>query len=376
MDDASLLAQVDWRCQVPQLSQARAIIDNLGHFEPFPRERDRLLARLRVGMAHLLGHDNLVYLGYGAHLIPPTVSHVLSVCLIADARSRMERAEHSEGIGPEIAAARIRQADDQAMAWVGHLHGREAWSSDLYDILIPMDKQDLEGTVKLILEHARSVLLMPTNASMEAVDDFILAALIETTLADQGQPTGDLRLEVDQGHVLITTKGGAVMTSEQERDIVSQIGQVAGVNPSSVEVCVSRQPNDLANSGSMPSKIFLVDDEREFVQTLSERLQMRQISSAVVYSGQQALQLAQEDEPELMVLDLKMPGMDGVEVLRRIKRDHPAVEVIILTGHGSEQDRELCMALGAFAFLKKPVDVETLQQTMSEAYEKIKARRG
>ena len=99
----------------------------------------------------------------------------------------------------------------------------------------------------------------------------------------------------------------------------------------------------------LPSKVLLVDDEREFVQTLSERLLLREIGSAVVYDGEQALKLVSEDEPEVMVLDLKMPGIDGVEVLKRTKRDHPEVEVIILTGHGSDRDRQQCMELGAFA---------------------------
>ncbi|MBI4797607.1 MAG: response regulator, partial [Desulfarculus sp.] len=135
-----------------------------------------------------------------------------------------------------------------------------------------------------------------------------------------------------------------------------------------------RQPREEEAPAPMPPKVFLVDDEQEFVQTLSERLRLRQISSVVAHDGHQALQLARESEPDVMVLDLKMPGMDGIEVLRRIKRDHPAVEVIILTGHGSPADRERCLALGAFAFLKKPVDMETLQQTMGQAYKKIKAR--
>lgn len=77
-----------------------------------------------------------------------------------------------------------------------------------------------------------------------------------------------------------------------------------------------------------------------------------------------------------MVLDLKMPGIDGIEVLRRLKKEHPGIEVIILTGHGSEADREMCMQLGAFAYLKKPVDIDVLSQTMREAYAKIRAKAG
>ncbi len=116
--------------------------------------------------------------------------------------------------------------------------------------------------------------------------------------------------------------------------------------------------------------MLLVDDEREFVQTLSERLMMRDMGSAVVYDGESALNLVREDEPEVMILDLKMPGIDGIEVLRRVKGEHPEVEVIILTGHGSEQDRETCMDLGAFAYLHKPVDIDVLSQTLKAANEK------
>ena len=66
-----------------------------------------------------------------------------------------------------------------------------------------------------------------------------------------------------------------------------------------------------------------------------------------------------------------MPGIDGMEVLRKVKKERPHVEVIILTGHGSEKDKEFAMELGAFAYLEKPVDIELLTSTMKEAYDKI-----
>jgi DNA-binding NtrC family response regulator len=121
-----------------------------------------------------------------------------------------------------------------------------------------------------------------------------------------------------------------------------------------------------------PSKVLLVDDEREFVQTLSERLLLRDMGSAVAYDGESALRLVKEDEPEVMILDLKMPGIDGIEVLRRVKETNPEIEVIILTGHGSEADRETCMKLGAFAYLHKPVNIDLLSDTLKKANEKIK----
>jgi DNA-binding NtrC family response regulator len=123
-----------------------------------------------------------------------------------------------------------------------------------------------------------------------------------------------------------------------------------------------------------PSKVLLVDDEPDFVETLSERLQMRDVGSAVAYNGEEALSVVENDEPEVMILDLRMPGIDGIEVLRRVKENHPEIEVIILTGHGSREDEKTCMELGAFAYLQKPVDLELLTTTMNEAYEKIRER--
>jgi len=118
-----------------------------------------------------------------------------------------------------------------------------------------------------------------------------------------------------------------------------------------------------------------VDDEREFVQTLSERLIMRDMGSAVAYDGESALKLIKEDEPEVIIVDLKMPGIDGFDVLRRVKQTQPAIEVIIVTGHGSEEDRQLCMDLGAFAYLQKPLDINALSETIKAANEKIRRKK-
>ncbi|MBW1896071.1 MAG: response regulator, partial [Deltaproteobacteria bacterium] len=120
-----------------------------------------------------------------------------------------------------------------------------------------------------------------------------------------------------------------------------------------------------------PSKVLLVDDELQFVETLSERLLLREVGSAAVYDGEQALHLLEEEEPDVMILDLKMPGIDGISVLNRVKKSHPNMEVIILTGHGSKREEETCMAMGAFAYLEKPVDIEHLTKTLRSAYGRI-----
>jgi len=115
-------------------------------------------------------------------------------------------------------------------------------------------------------------------------------------------------------------------------------------------------------------KVLLVDDEEEFVKSLSERLEMRDVKSGVALNGEAALKTLDEDLPDVMVLDLKMPGMDGMEVLRRAKRAYPGVQIIMLTGHGSEKDEKEARRLGVFEYLQKPVSIEKLMKTVTEAY--------
>ena len=121
-------------------------------------------------------------------------------------------------------------------------------------------------------------------------------------------------------------------------------------------------------------KVLLVDDEQKFVQALSERLQMRDLENETVYDGDEALSFVDNKEPDVMVLDLKMPGIDGMEVLRRVKKKFPNIRVIILTGHGTDRDEEESRRIGVFDYLKKPVDIELLVNRIKAAHrEKIQA---
>jgi len=115
--------------------------------------------------------------------------------------------------------------------------------------------------------------------------------------------------------------------------------------------------------------ILLVDDEAEFITTLAERMQLRNLPSQVALNGNQALQMVAALPPDVMILDLKMPGIDGMEVLRRVKKEYPRVEVIILTGHGAEKDEDEARRLGASEYLKKPVDIDALIQHIQKAYQ-------
>lgn len=119
-------------------------------------------------------------------------------------------------------------------------------------------------------------------------------------------------------------------------------------------------------------KVLLVDDEEDFVKSLSERLEMRDMKSGMAFNGEQALEAIKKEEPSVILLDLKMPGMDGLEVLRLVKKERPDIQVIILTGHGSDKDEERARHLGAFDYLQKPVNMDRLMKSLKGAHTKFK----
>ena len=114
-------------------------------------------------------------------------------------------------------------------------------------------------------------------------------------------------------------------------------------------------------------RVLLVDDEEEFVSALSERLTLRGIEVDSALNGEEALARLQEKDFEVVILDVMMPGLGGLEVLRQIKLIHPNTQVILLTGHGSTREGIEGMRLGAFDYLIKPVDIEEMLAKMKEA---------
>jgi DNA-binding NtrC family response regulator len=123
-------------------------------------------------------------------------------------------------------------------------------------------------------------------------------------------------------------------------------------------------------------RVLLVDDEEEFVETLAERLEVRGFDVTKALSGAEALERIQEREIDLVVLDVQMPGLDGVEALRQIKQRKPLVEVIMLTGHATVQTAIDGMKLGAFDFLLKPTETEELVEKIRRAYSRKAERTG
>ena len=116
-------------------------------------------------------------------------------------------------------------------------------------------------------------------------------------------------------------------------------------------------------------KILLVDDEEFFVKCLMAYInKIENLRADIAFNGEEALKLVENEVPDVIVLDLKMPGIDGIEVLRRVKKAYPDVQVIILTAYGSEKDKNDCLRLGAFKFMEKPFKIKELVQSIQCAY--------
>lgn len=114
-------------------------------------------------------------------------------------------------------------------------------------------------------------------------------------------------------------------------------------------------------------RVLVVDDEEELVSTLIERLALRDIEADGVTTGDAALRRLQNREFDVVVLDVKMPGIDGLELLRKIRKMRPGLQVILLTGRGSARESEIGLEEGAFDYLIKPVDIEDLIKKMKDA---------
>ena len=114
-------------------------------------------------------------------------------------------------------------------------------------------------------------------------------------------------------------------------------------------------------------RVLLVDDEEDFVTTLAERLTLRGIDTDVAFTGEGALARVGEKTPDVMILDLMMPGLSGLDVLRQTKEKSPDVPVILLTGRGSTREGIEGMKQGAFDYLMKPIDIEDLIEKIKEA---------
>ena len=116
-------------------------------------------------------------------------------------------------------------------------------------------------------------------------------------------------------------------------------------------------------------KLLIVDDETRFLNAIAQRLTKRGFDVRTADNGEEAIQIARSEKFDIALLDLRMPGMDGGEVLRVLKGEHQFLEAIMLTGHGSLESAVELTRVGAFSYLPKPYELDKLIQVLKEAYQ-------
>lgn len=353
--------------------QLRRAMGKRGLRDSVTHEQEKSIVYIKATLAQHLLQNDLVYHGPAAHLIPASISHTLKVGIVGDAAFRAKRAAEKSDLGPEQALQEHERADVDDAHWTEMLFSRSPWDARLFDMKIPVPATGPADAVDLICENATKEALRPTPRSEQAARDFLLAARVNLKLLENGHYYCDVSAT---GNKLIVVINKNVKTAGAFVRALKML-RYEHVEDDVRKICRSfeeiHEVETKPGQGfKKPSRALLVDDEVEYVLTLSDRLETRDISADVLHDGEQALAAMGDESPDVMVLDLRMPGIDGLEVLRRVKKEKPRVEVIILTGHGGEEDERVARELGAFAFLTKPVDIDVLAKTMKEASEKAR----
>jgi len=116
--------------------------------------------------------------------------------------------------------------------------------------------------------------------------------------------------------------------------------------------------------------LLFVDDEEQFLESMRKRLEARDFKVLAVNRGEKAIEAARNNPVDIALVDLKMPGIDGEETLRALKKEHQWMEIVILTGHGSIDSAVECTRDGAHSYLQKPCDLDQLLEVLMEAYKK------
>ena len=343
-------------------------------FNDFTHEKEKSLAFIKKTISDYIIEGSYIFHGILGHLIPKEISHVMKVLIITDKKKRVDNGVLIHKLNEDEVLKNIELSDTFAVLWTNGLFGKKAWDKSLYDIVIPSDKLDLNESVDLILKHSNQLIDNKEDLIKQEIENFKIASSVDIALNEIGQ---SLSAKADNGNIIVTIDKNVMMLAKLEKKIIANIEKISGVKSVKTEIGAKFYKGTIKRDYEFetPLRILLVDDEKEFVQTLSERLKIRKFTSEIAYNGQEALDFTDQEDTEVMVLDLKMPGIDGFEVLKKIKQTKPNIEVIILTGHGSEKDKKICMDLGAFAYLQKPADIDLITDTMKKAYKKIEARK-
>lgn len=372
VDTNQIIEEAGRHFSIPQEKIEKALYQKTSVFNQFTFEKERSVSAMKSIMAETLTQPQKIYFGYIASLISAKISHVLKILLVDSREARTQRGI-KQGMNLKDAQKHIRDSDSSALLWTDFLYNLEPFDASLYDIVIPVSEKTDDEIARLVSEQCAQGTVLERKRSMQAIADMAMSAKIEMALLQKGHK---VNINIAEGTVYLSINKSVINftgLSSKLQDIAAPIAQ-----PYEVKVEMGKDYTTSVYRDQefrLPPKVLLVDDEKDFALTLSERLISRNVGSYAVFDGQEALDFLTDDKPDVIVLDLKMPGVDGLEVLKQTKKNNPDIEIIILTGHGTEEDRKNCLDLGAFAYLQKPTDIKTLSATIHEAHQKYKEMR-
>lgn len=366
--DKQIISMASSTYGVPEDKFYKALFGKSSVFNSFTKDKKSCIACYKAALASIFLKQDLVFEGFGGFLIPKALTHVLKVCLTAEMDYRLEVASKQHSLSTEGLKKLIAQEDSSRYRWTEYVVHKGPWESSLYDILITMEKTTVGEAVDLIRSFAKKAVTLPTRDSVQAAEDFAFSADIEAELALKGW---FVRAKIKDDKLVIHLDKNIMRPERLEDELEAILSDVAEDMDFEIHSGPDMFQTDVYRpfDSETPAKVLLVDDEKRLAKALSERLQMREMGTVAVYNGEEALELIDEDEPEVVILDLKLPGIDGVEVLKYIKRNHPDLPVIILSGGGQEKEFETCTRIGAFACLKKPVEIKVLTETIRQAHQ-------
>ncbi len=372
--DGDVLSKTAERIGLTQSVLEKSLTGHQGFFSGVSCSREKALAFLTSEVAEQVEKGHCLFFGVTGLLIPAWVTHVPRFFITGEKPFRIIQAVTHHKIGETEAPARIKSMDMTAATWTRGLFKKDPMDKSLYDVVIHADKLGENGAYDLVMRHVGKLKGLTEEFIRKERSDFTLAAAVGRVLFST---RGVNHVWAEQGRVVVNIDKGAFFKNRLRRIITETASSVPGVIQVDVRAGKSALYHRSPIQGKQDKKApaLLVDDEVRYVNTLSERLKIRKMDTRVTHSGEDALTYLDTQTAEVMVLDLKMPGIDGFEVLRRIKATKPQVEVIILTGRGSAIDKKACLELGAFAFLERPVDIDVLAETMRKAHEKIRMRK-
>lgn len=348
----------------------RASIFYAPSFVTFDRlKHKKHLCLFKIALAQILIDFRKIYLGVGTYFIPTNLKNLLRISFGADLSFRIGNYAKNERVSLHQAEKIVKEFDKTLMQFSNYYLNKPPFSPEYFDINIDVSKYKIDQISTRIYELLHSTPKENIEEAQKKVREFMTACKIQLHYLQMGE---DVDTTFADGKLSIFLKRYKIKMENYSKLIKGNIPDFPEIKE--VEVVPGKEikiSSPMSIELEKPRKVLLVDDEIEFVDTLSERLENREFKTAVAYSGEEAIEGLTKNLPDVIILNLKIPGIDGIEVLRRVKREHPETEVIILTGHGSEKEKQIAYELGAFAYFEKPVDIDVLSDTIRRAYESM-----